>query len=102
MTMEVRLKVQLNTVLFSKTLVRKDVASSSKPKDKNAALAAGDDVAKSTAGGNDEDEFSSKAQIMTLMTTDVDRVCDVAWHLFFLIGMRSSKRLPDVKRLIEL
>ncbi|KAJ2928533.1 hypothetical protein H1R20_g8544, partial [Candolleomyces eurysporus] len=85
-TMQVRLKVQLNTVLFSKTLVRKNVvSSSSKPKDQNAARAAGGDAAKLTAGGDDEDEFSSKAQIMTLITTDVDRVSDVAWHLFFLI-----------------
>jgi hypothetical protein len=33
----------------------------------------------------DEDEFSSKAQVMTLMTTDVDRVSDFAWHLFSLV-----------------
>ncbi|KAJ2928554.1 hypothetical protein H1R20_g8546, partial [Candolleomyces eurysporus] len=77
MTIQVRLRVQLNTVLFSKTLVRKDVASSSsKPKDKDAAPA---------VGGDDEDEFSSKAQIMTLMTTDVDRVGQFVWHLFYLI-----------------
>ncbi|RXW18905.1 hypothetical protein EST38_g6949 [Candolleomyces aberdarensis] len=84
MTIQVRLRVQLNTILFSKTLVRKDVASSSKPKDKDAAPAAGGDAAQSTAGG-DEDEFSSKAQIMTLMTTDVDRVAQFVWHLFYLI-----------------
>ncbi|RXW15952.1 hypothetical protein EST38_g9897, partial [Candolleomyces aberdarensis] len=86
-TMQVRLKVQLNTVLFSKTLVRKDVASSSsKPEDKNAAPAEGGDAAKSTAADDDEDEFSSKAQIMTLMTTDVDRVSGVGAYLFSLIG----------------
>jgi hypothetical protein len=33
----------------------------------------------------DEEEFSSKAQVMTLMTTDVDRVSDFAWHLFSLV-----------------
>jgi hypothetical protein len=33
----------------------------------------------------EEDEFSSKAQIMTLMTTDVDRVGEFAWHLFSLV-----------------
>jgi hypothetical protein len=32
-----------------------------------------------------EDEFSSKAQVMTLMTTDVDRVSEFAWHLFSLV-----------------
>jgi hypothetical protein len=88
--MQVRIKVQLNTLLFSKTLVRKDVASSSaKPKDKDGAPAAGGDAAKPAS---DDDDFSSKAQVMTLMTTDVDRVSDVAWHLFSLVGMHSSER----------
>ena len=36
---------------------------------------------------NGEDDFSSKAQIMTLMTTDVDRVSDFAWHVFSLVGV---------------
>lgn len=36
---------------------------------------------------NDDDDFSSKAQIMTLMTTDVDRVSDFAWHIFSLVGV---------------
>lgn len=34
---------------------------------------------------DDENEFSSKAQVMTLMTTDVDRVSEFVWHLFTLI-----------------
>ncbi|KAF8438137.1 hypothetical protein L210DRAFT_968152 [Boletus edulis BED1] len=78
---QVRLRIQLNTTLFGKTLVRKDVASSSgtadtskdgdKDKDKNSKV--------------DEDDFSSKAQIMTLMTTDVDRVSDFSWHMFTLV-----------------
>ena len=33
----------------------------------------------------DENEFASKAQIMTLMTTDVDRVSEFAYHLFTLV-----------------
>jgi hypothetical protein len=37
-------------------------------------------------GAGGEDEFSSKAQIMTLMTTDVDRVSEFSWHLFSLVG----------------
>ncbi|KAF5314753.1 hypothetical protein D9611_007066 [Ephemerocybe angulata] len=82
-TIQVVLKVQLNTLLFSKTLVRKDIASTAaKPADGSAGK--GDATAKSTEGG-DEDEFSSKAQIMTLMTTDVDRVSDFAWHIFSLV-----------------
>ncbi|KAJ7240591.1 multidrug resistance-associated ABC transporter [Mycena rebaudengoi] len=87
-TLQVRLRNQLNTVLFAKTLVRKDVASSApaptSTKDK------GKDDTKATPGSDveekdDEDDFSSKAQIMTLMTTDVDRVSEFAWHLFTLV-----------------
>ncbi|KZP24913.1 hypothetical protein FIBSPDRAFT_1041724 [Athelia psychrophila] len=29
----------------------------------------------------EEEDFSSKAQIMNLMTTDVDRVAEFAWHV---------------------
>ncbi|KAF9225872.1 multidrug resistance-associated ABC transporter [Gyrodon lividus] len=76
-TVQVRLKIQLNTILFGKTLVRKDVASSSGVTDKNKE--GGKDVTV------DEDDFSSKAQIMTLMTTDVDRVSDFSWHMFSLV-----------------
>ena len=78
--LQVRLNIQLNSVLFAKTLVRKDVASSAPPP--------------ATENGNfdtetpetDEDNFSSKAQIMTLMTTDVDRVSGFARHIFTLVG----------------
>lgn len=38
------------------------------------------------AADKKDDDFSSKAQIMTLMTTDVDRVSEFAWHLFSLVG----------------
>ncbi|KAJ3535459.1 hypothetical protein NM688_g6974 [Phlebia brevispora] len=82
-TLQVRLRVQLNSILFAKTLVRKDVASSAgasasddDDKDKKAKAAAKD----ANGGGekkDDENEFSSKAQVMTLMTTDVDRVADL-------------------------
>jgi hypothetical protein len=80
---QVRIKIQLNTLLFGKTLARKDVASSSATsKDKS-------DNDDSSEKKDDEDDFSSKAQIMTLMTTDVDRVADFGWHLFPLIGQSS-------------
>lgn len=39
-----------------------------------------------TTDKKDEDDFSSKAQIMTLMTTDVDRVSEFAFHVFSLVG----------------
>ncbi|KAJ6495413.1 multidrug resistance-associated ABC transporter [Mycena sanguinolenta] len=82
-TLQVRLRNQLNTILFAKTLIRKDVASSApaptSTKDKADVSAATENEKK------DEDDFSSKAQIMTLMTTDVDRVSEFAWHLFTLV-----------------
>ncbi|KZV66005.1 ATP-binding cassette transporter [Peniophora sp. CONT] len=78
--LQVRFKVQLNSSLFAKTLVRKDVAS---------GAAAKDDEAKSNKSGDGEDEdeeaISTKAQVMTLFTTDVDRVSEFAWHLFTLV-----------------
>lgn len=73
--------MQLNTILFAKTLVRKDVASST-------GSAPGADAAPATPEGDkkaDEDSFSSKAQIMTLMTTDVDRISEFAMHLFTIV-----------------
>ena len=118
----VRFRTQLNTLLFSKTLVRKNVAST--PSSENGSetskttsppsgattpaptsTPAGDvpatgtqNAASATVAGSttpleagkgpdkkEEGEFSSKAQIMTLMTTDVDRVADFAWHLFTIV-----------------
>ncbi|KAG6899520.1 hypothetical protein C0995_005779, partial [Termitomyces sp. Mi166 len=82
-TIQVRLKIQLNSILFAKTLVRKDVASSASPSSpKTDAANADGESGKET---KDEDDFSSKAQVMTLMTTDVDRVSEFAWHLFSLV-----------------
>ena len=84
-TLQVSMRVQLNSILFAKTLVRKDVASSSgqlenKTKDKN------DTDSASGSSEDNEGDFSSKAQIMTLMTTDVDRVSEFSWHVFTLVG----------------
>lgn len=127
-TLQVRLRVQLNTALFAKTLVRKDVASSSgaaAPKTSSAPstaattpaasatttpqattielptdnVAVHEGVATPTSPAvsstldaaepkeAEESDFSSKAQIMTLMTTDVDRVAEFSWHFFSLVGM---------------
>lgn len=85
-TLQVGMRVQLNSILFAKTLVRKDVASSSGPsenktKDKNIT----DTTSESSEKKDDEGDFSSKAQIMTLMTTDVDRVSEFSWHIFTLV-----------------
>ncbi|KAH9067580.1 ATP-binding cassette transporter [Lactarius vividus] len=84
-TLQVGIRVQLNSILFAKTLVRKDVASSSGPsdnrdKDKNIS-----DTASESSEKDEEGDFSSKAQIMTLMTTDVDRVSEFSWHMFTLV-----------------
>ena len=85
-----RLKIQLNTILFAKTLIRKDVASST------GSSSSAETASQPKAGSgetpekqDDEDSFSSKAQVMTLMTTDVDRVSEFSWHLFSLVGMSS-------------
>ncbi|KAJ7635025.1 multidrug resistance-associated ABC transporter [Roridomyces roridus] len=80
-TLQVRIRNQLNTILFAKTLVRKDVASSAPASSKDKD----DDKPAAEEKKDDEDDFSSKAQIMTLMTTDVDRVSEFAWHLFTLV-----------------
>lgn len=87
------MRIQLNSVLFAKTLVRKDVASSSssssnpstpaQPGTPTTPTTPSDTVAEKK---DEEEDFSSKAQIMTLMTTDVDRVSDFSWHLFSLVG----------------
>ncbi|OAX34300.1 multidrug resistance-associated ABC transporter [Rhizopogon vinicolor AM-OR11-026] len=84
-TVQTRLRTQLNTMLFAKTLVRKDVVSSSgastsvEKNDKKSKNADGDS---NKDKDEEENEFSSKAQIMTLMTTDVDRVAEISFHLF--------------------
>ncbi|KAG2343136.1 multidrug resistance-associated ABC transporter [Suillus weaverae] len=80
---QIRLRMQLNTMLFAKTLVRKDVVSSSasasdEKNDKQPKTADGENKEK----GEEENEFSSKAQVMTLMTTDVDRVAEFPYHVF--------------------
>ncbi|KAH7344787.1 multidrug resistance-associated ABC transporter [Rhizoctonia solani] len=88
-TLQLRLKIQLNTTLFAKTLIRKDIASA-------GSAPSGAPSRPSTPGGEagpanepkegpDEDDFSSKAQVHTLMTTDVDRVSEFSWHFFSLV-----------------
>jgi hypothetical protein len=116
-TVQVRLRIQLNSILFAKTLVRKDVASSAAPKSDSD----GTGIAKGTTpkpsqpttvpesinaeeqpvkkAEDDDGDFSSKAQIMTLMTTDVDRVSEFSWHMFALVGMLPYARISVPKSL---
>jgi hypothetical protein len=83
-TVQLRIKAQLNSVLFAKTLVRKDVVSSAPP---SSSEANENENFNTETPKNDEENFSSKAQIMTLMTTDVDRVCGFVWHIYSLVGL---------------
>lgn len=85
------MRVQLNSILFAKTLVRKDVASSSSPSEKNDS-----DSVSEGSDKDDEGDFSSKAQIMTLMTTDVDRVSEFSWHVFTLVGASRVLAVPVI------
>ncbi|KAL5522541.1 hypothetical protein ACEPAG_8557 [Sanghuangporus baumii] len=71
-----QVKIRMNTLLFAKTLVRKDVTS---------AAVSSDKATKSGPKVGAVEDFSSKAQIMTLMTTDVDRVAEFVWHFYTLI-----------------
>ncbi|KAJ1311227.1 hypothetical protein OPQ81_009727 [Rhizoctonia solani] len=86
--LQLRIKVQLNTALFAKTLIRKDVASagSASSAPSRASTPAGDAVPGHESKEDPlEDDFSSKAQVHTLMTTDVDRVSEFSWHFFSLV-----------------
>lgn len=72
--------------------MRKDVASSASiSSNKSTAAENGQANSSVTGSAKEEDhDFSSKAQIMTLMTTDVDRISDLAWHLFALVGTSTT------------
>jgi hypothetical protein len=72
-TLEVRLRMQLNSVLFRKTLVVKG----------SGGLDVNEGEGKEKI---DEEGKDGKAQIMNLMTTDVDRVSRVLWHFYLLFG----------------
>ena len=86
-TIQVRLRIQLNSILFAKTLVRKDIASSASPLHSNQDGAEDNSSNSESAERKGEDNFTSKAQIMTLMTTDVDRVSELAWHSPKIVGV---------------
>ncbi len=89
-TLLVRLRVQANSILFAKTLVRKDITSSAAGDDKKNTSSDAENSNGDGAGPANEkqdgNEFSSKAQIMTLMTIDVSRVSALAWHIFYLFS----------------
>ncbi|KZV87123.1 multidrug resistance-associated ABC transporter [Exidia glandulosa HHB12029] len=90
-TLQARMRAQMNTMLFAKTLIRKDVASSSGSSGTSSAggtrpgTPTPSSPTDTVVEKKDEDEFSSKQQVMTLMTTDVDRVGQLGWYLFPLV-----------------
>lgn len=89
-----RIKIQLNTMLFAKTLVRKDVAGGAAP---TASVEAGVATATPKKDEDDEDneeDVTSKSQVMTLMTVDVDRVADFSFHSFSLVSSVFALRTP--------
>ncbi|KAJ7065639.1 multidrug resistance-associated ABC transporter [Mycena amicta] len=77
-TLKAQVRNQLNTVLFAKTLARKNVASS---------VDLDSDKAKNRESDGDAEEFESKAQVMTLMTIDADRVATLTHQLFQIVDV---------------
>ncbi|KIY63292.1 multidrug resistance-associated ABC transporter [Cylindrobasidium torrendii FP15055 ss-10] len=72
-TLKNKISLQLTSAIFAKTLVRKDVASSgSTNKDSDTDL------------NKAEDAFSSKAQVLTLMFSDTDRIAMITKHIYNL------------------
>lgn len=101
-----RIKLQLCTLLFSKTLVKKDMASAPAA----ASPSGAEDLRPATHGedapgvanvGQDregaieekkaenkeseEEDVSSKAQVMTLFQVDCDRISEFTFHAFSLV-----------------
>ncbi|EIW74375.1 P-loop containing nucleoside triphosphate hydrolase protein [Coniophora puteana RWD-64-598 SS2] len=71
-----RLRLELNTILFHKTLTRKDLAS--------YGAASGPSGSDSEEQG---EELASKAEVMTLMTSDADRIGECARSINTLVDV---------------
>ncbi|GAA5837403.1 hypothetical protein JCM5353_002686 [Sporobolomyces roseus] len=88
-----RIRVQLNTLVFDKTLKRKDVSgvSNVSEKDDSSDGKKNGGGSSTSSGGSEEDEestekgFGSKTSILALFSIDVDRVADFAVWCFSLI-----------------
>ena len=82
-----RIRVQLNSLVFDKTLRRKDVSGSSNTKPSSTKEE--DEERKGSKGIFEVEEgdssFRAKSQVLTLFTIDVDRVGDFAIWGFSLI-----------------
>lgn len=84
-----RFRLQLNTILFAKTLRKKDIAAAG---DDTGAVGGVQEEAvkakqrKETGDEKEDDEaVQSKSQIMTLFTVDVDRVAEFIFHSFTIV-----------------
>jgi hypothetical protein len=101
-----RIKVQLCTLLFSKTLVKKDMASAPAATTKVLVeelrpATHGEDAPGTGNVGQDregaieerkaenkeseDEDVSSKAQVMTLFQVDCDRISEFTFHAFSLV-----------------
>ncbi|GAA5837596.1 hypothetical protein JCM11251_002021 [Rhodosporidiobolus azoricus] len=81
-----RIRVQLNTLIFAKTLVRKDVSavSASKSNESSGSSEESEEGGEEDEGEEEKDEggrkaeFKSKSSITNLFSIDADRVADFA------------------------
>ncbi|GAA6061872.1 hypothetical protein JCM10212_000513 [Sporobolomyces blumeae] len=87
-----RIRVQLNTLVFDKTLKRKDVSGVSPVQDTSSSESNGPNAESGSSEGSDDDEdgasgkgFGSKTSILALFSIDVDRVADFSVWCFSLL-----------------
>jgi hypothetical protein len=82
-----RIRIQLSSLVFNKTLTRKDVSGSAahKPTTPASASASKGDDGKDDEKSKGEDSFSSKSGVLNLFTIDVDRVSDFSIWCFSII-----------------
>ncbi|KAK4700303.1 hypothetical protein P7C70_g5949, partial [Phenoliferia sp. Uapishka_3] len=87
-----RIRVELNCLVFDKTLKRKDVAgvaSASKPDSSESDSGGSESVESETKGflemGDTDVKFASKSQVLNLFTVDVDRVADFSIWCFSIV-----------------
>ncbi|WVO13896.1 hypothetical protein L204_101520 [Cryptococcus depauperatus] len=82
-----KIRLQLNTMLFKKTLLKKDVASGGEDRRQSDTKKTNNDKKREQEEQCDEDEeeVNSKTQIMTLFTVDVDHVTEFVFHLFAIV-----------------
>ncbi|KAL8277515.1 hypothetical protein RQP46_010070 [Phenoliferia psychrophenolica] len=84
-----RIRVELNCLVFDKTLKRKDVAGvagASKPDSEDGAAKSDESENKGLLEMGETDEnFSSKSQVLNLFTIDVDRVADFSIWCFSIV-----------------